>query len=444
MLKRKASSSPDYTDSEQSTESDSPEGPPTTDSDQLSIPSTCSPSPLLSFFNDAPLFRDTMQLPLGAHQSQEEAELSELEFDDIVLVHEKSIEEEISSAPPMEMNEEDGEFLEDEMDENLAKPISEIKPWDKLWAQLKAEIKGHSKTLPVSKLNRLLILVNFANLRLKGESRMKASESIAKAWHDNRGRWFARRVRDLARYYQTFEHLPEERRGGTKMNKSWLHREDVRSRTLEYLNNLPTGKVTPQILCQHINNVLFPELGIVPKNPLSLRTARWWLIRLGWRWSLVKKGVYMDGHERSDVVLYCQTKFLPAMAEYEQRMTQYEWDPNTQELKRIEPHLQPGEYELIPQFHDESSFHHLDYQSRLWLKPTDQPLRKKGRGRLIHVSEFINPETGRLIYVDEDGKVIKEARKIIYPGAGHDAWWDTEQLLKQMDIAIEVFEHMPA
>ncbi|KAJ3980859.1 hypothetical protein F5890DRAFT_1557302, partial [Lentinula detonsa] len=66
--RRKASSSPDYTDSEQSAESDSPEGPPTTDSDQLSIPSTRSPSPLLSFFNDAPLFRDTMQLPLGAHQ----------------------------------------------------------------------------------------------------------------------------------------------------------------------------------------------------------------------------------------------------------------------------------------------------------------------------------------------------------------------------------------
>jgi hypothetical protein len=34
---------------------------------------------------------------------------------------------------------------------------------------------------------------------------------------------------------------------------------------------------------------------------------------------------------------------------------------------------------------------------------------KKSRGRLIHASEFIEPENGRLVVLDEDGEITKEA-----------------------------------
>ncbi|THU76463.1 hypothetical protein K435DRAFT_704834 [Dendrothele bispora CBS 962.96] len=340
------------------------------------------------------------------------------------------------------LTEDDRELFEDEQEERFGKLAAEIKPWDQLRDQLKSDMKRMKKQLPLLKLNQYFILINFANLRLKGESRIEASKNIAKAWHDGEGNWFARRVRDLARYYQTFEHLPAEQRGGMRMNRSWLHREEVKDAALEYLNNLPTGKVTPCIFCRHINGTLFPTLGIKPKNPVSLRTARRWLIKLGWSYSLVKKGVYMDGHERSDVVRYRQDKFLPAMLEFERCMTKYVWDMDKQELEQIAPDLREGERELIPLFHDESSFHHNDFEKSLWLVVNNyqQPLRKKGRGRLIHVSEFINPETGRLVYLDGNGKIVKEARKIIYPGANGDPWWDTDQLLKQMETAIEVFE----
>ena len=41
----------------------------------------------------------------------------------------------------------------------------------------------------------------------------------------------------------------------------------------------------------------------------------------------------------------------------------------------------------------------------------------------------------------KDGKVIKEARQIIYPGSNGDAWWDCEQLIEQVKKkAIPVFE----
>jgi hypothetical protein len=58
---------------------------------------------------------------------------------------------------------------------------------------------------------------------------------------------------------------------------------------------------------------------------------------------------------------------------------------------------------------------------------------------LIHVSDFINEEDGRLVLKDSDGNIIRDARKIIHPGANGDPWWDTEQLLTQVSNAIDVF-----
>ncbi|KAF8337206.1 hypothetical protein F5887DRAFT_1161111 [Amanita rubescens] len=290
-----------------------------------------------------------------------------------------------------------------------------------------------------SSINQLMILANFATLRLKGLSWIRASEEIARQWHDGKGSWFARRVRSLARHYRTFEQLPKERRGGVGNARTWLADKGVETRVKDYLSTVPSGKVTPRALRDQVNLRIFPELGIKPKKPLHVRTARRWLIKLGWRHSMIRKGIYMDGHERADVVKYRREIFLPTMAAYEMRMVHYEGpDP----MNRIEPVLQDDEKEIVPNFHDESAFHHHDASRSAWsrLQKDEQPLRKKGRGRLIHVSDFINPETGRLVLRDDNGSITRDARKIIYPGANGDEWWDCNQLLAQMKEAIEIFE----
>ncbi|THU87050.1 hypothetical protein K435DRAFT_682354, partial [Dendrothele bispora CBS 962.96] len=432
--RRKASRSPEV-------DSD-PSDPPTTDTEQsLSAHSAHSADPTSPMHSASPTsdhYPSNPQSPLtSSHRSStHESDKNMLLDHETDPAVEKEVEIEITHGVMMENDIED---LEDELDENVGKLPSDIRPWDELRDQLKNDLKMKKNRLSLSEVNKMMILVNFANLRLKGESRMQASEIVAKAWHNNEGKWFARRIRDLARHYQVFEQLPKEHRGGSRVNRSWLHREEVRSKISEYLRNLPTGKVTPRILCHHINTILFPELGIKPKSPISIRTARRWLINLGWTYTVVKKGVYMDGHERADVVQYRHETFLPLMKKYEERMACYELDDG-KNLKKIPPKLESNEKELIPLFHDESAFHHNDHVTSLWLKTGQQPLRKKGRGRLIHVSEFINPETGRLTYTDENGKIIKDARKIIYPGSNGDPWWDTDQLLNQMETAIEVFE----
>ena len=257
--------------------------------------------------------------------------------------------------------EDDGDDYEDELVENM-QGAAEIRDWATLRTKIKAELKKNSKALPLSRINQLLILSNFATLRLKGSSRITASLEIAKQWHAGKGTWFARRIRALARHYQIFEKLPIEKRGGSANACSWLHDETVKKRTLDWLRAQPTGKVTPRGLQHALDSTIFPELNIRPKKPFSERTARRWLIKLGWRRTVVRKGVYMDGHERDDVVKYRNEVFLPAMARYEAQMVRYEGP----EMKRIEPVLQPGEKRIIPLFHDECCFHGNDEARSLW------------------------------------------------------------------------------
>ena len=111
---------------------------------------------------------------------------------------------------------------------------------------------------------------------------------------------------------------------------------------------------------QGLNDIILPSLGIFPSKPLCERTARHWLVKLGWQCTTIKEGVYLDGHECPDVVKYRQDKFLPQMLEY----AHYELVDN--DLKCVAPTLQPNEKELIPEFHDESSFHAFEHSSSVW------------------------------------------------------------------------------
>jgi hypothetical protein len=56
------------------------------------------------------------------------------------------------------------------------------------------------------------------------------------------------------------------------------------------------------------------------EKPISERTARRYLNRLGYRWSTPKKGQYADGHEREDVVNYREQVFLPKWCQIQHRM----------------------------------------------------------------------------------------------------------------------------
>ncbi|KAJ3507789.1 hypothetical protein NMY22_g16822 [Coprinellus aureogranulatus] len=330
---------------------------------------------------------------------------------------------------------------EDELQEALTANI-EVRGWDILRDEIKKTLTKKHRKLTLVQINQLIILRNFATLRLKGLGRMQASRHIALEWNDDlhgSGEGFAQRVRALARHYQVYERLPDEKRGGYSNARSLLKDEGVRCAARAFLSEIPTGQVTPLKFQAALNEKILPALGISTAKPLCERTARRWLVKLGWTRTVLRKGVYMDGHERKDVVKYRTEVFLPKMLLYERCMAQYELKDG--KLLRIEPKLKEGEKEIIACFQDESCFQANDNQGSVWLREGEQVLQKKGRGRLIHVSDFIEEVNGRLVVFDDDGKITRQARKIIYPGSNGDAWWDCKQLIKQViEDAIPVFE----
>jgi hypothetical protein len=255
------------------------------------------------------------------------------------------------------------EAWEEEVDETLT-PNTEIQDWATLRAQIKADLKKRHKSLALSQINQLMILRNFANLCLKGYGRIAASFEIAQQWHekDDSNSHFARRIRTLARHYQIFEQLPKERRGGYKNARSLLKDEVVRTASRTWLTEQSIGSVTPNSFMHALNKIILPSLGMSPSKPLCERTARRWLVKLGWTRTILRKGVYMDGHERADVVEYREKVFLPKMKEFERRMARYEGP----DLKRVEPNLLPGEKELIAEFQDETCCQGNDHKTSAW------------------------------------------------------------------------------
>ena len=142
------------------------------------------------------------------------------------------------------------------------------------------------------------------------------------------------------------------------------------------------------------------------------------------------------------------------MKEFERRMARYEGP----ELKHIEPDLQPGEVELIAEFQNESCCQGNNHKSSasyggfrsgsnfllttfVRLHNNQQILQKKGRGRLIHISDQVEEVNGHLVVMNSKGVVVKEACKIIFLGSNGDPYWDCEQLIEQVKTkAIPIFE----
>ena len=124
---------------------------------------------------------------------------------------------------------------------------------------------------------------------------------------------------------------------------------------------------------------------------IRARTARKWLKKMGFTYGEVRKCVYVDGHERADVVKYRKETFLPLWDSYVPRMVQFEEDGRW----RIPETLPPGEKPLVFITHDESTFNANDGKRKTWKEEGKQPLRAKSRGKGIMVSGFLTPG-GRL------------------------------------------------
>jgi hypothetical protein len=134
---------------------------------------------------------------------------------------------------------------------------------------------------------------------------------------------------------------------------------------------------------------------------IHVRTARRWLHKLSWRYQQKKKGMYIDGHEREDVVEY-RRRFIERWKEYEKRFIIYGNDGNVLSTPTGFAVPQGVRFRLILVTHDESTFYENDRRKIHWMpKDAKAVAEKKGEGQSIMVSEFLTSEWGRLVHGEE-------------------------------------------
>ena len=153
-------------------------------------------------------------------------------------------------------------------------------------------------------------------------------------------------------------------------------------------------------------------------------TARRWLSPLGFSRVQHQKGVYFDGHDRNDVVIY-RNNFLTKLSELDK--TSLIYDGTT-------PQLDEGEKALIRVVHDESTYYANSDQTFFWADDETNVLRKKSLGAAIMVSDFVDEVGGFICDGEESARLLLETNK--------DGYFNNEFLIKQVEKTIDIFERI--
>ncbi|KAJ6544077.1 hypothetical protein B0H19DRAFT_1076244 [Mycena capillaripes] len=164
----------------------------------ISAPASCSSSPIIY---DEPVEPLSPQIPATRRASRSPS-ISDKEI--------LPISEPVSSAAPSDFEDfvplskpvssaaasnGGGDVVDREMtqaeeereQQEEASSARSIYSWEEVRTKIKADLKKKSNILPLSRINQLMIVCNFATLRIKGTSRIQAGDEIARQWHEGKG-----------------------------------------------------------------------------------------------------------------------------------------------------------------------------------------------------------------------------------------------------------------
>ena len=305
---------------------------------------------------------------------------------------------------------------------------------------------------------RYLCILRFFTLLRNGESQMDASLSISKIIFDA-GPYRAVAIRDWAKQFRIANQLNVYKQGRHPKRTSLIDDEVVKRDCGIYLRSLKPDQRTAADFCRWFSKVYYVQrYGAERATFLGENTARAWFKKMGWYMWEKKKGLYVDGHERPDVVHF-RTKFLnTALVPYQRRMARYS-GPNM-EIETL-PILQPGEKRVVQVNQDESIVHANDGRKIILVETGHEPIFKKGEGASKMISGFSCPCHGPLVLTPElaaaHPEVAKNAAAATYacnafPDGhsfvtinvgkkyGDDGYWTSEHLDEQLRLrAIPIF-----
>ena len=221
--------------------------------------------------------------------------------------------------------------------------------------------------------------------------------SVLAANASGHGVYHARCIRQWIHRFLMFGKLPLHQYG---YSKSVLEDEDF-SQTIQLhlQERAKDGYIRAEDIVDFLSSPEMQEQFPEKKIKITIRTAQRWLHNLEWRYGKKHNGMYVDGHEREDVVAY-RVKFLQRMKEYMRRMVTYDNDGNP-----IEPQgfpVEGGPFRIILVTHDESTFYANDRRKTAWVHLSDKAVpQPKGEGQSLMISDFPTLEWGRLVDSDE-------------------------------------------
>jgi hypothetical protein len=149
-----------------------------------------------------------------------------------------------------------------------------------------------------------------------------------------------------------------------------------------------------------------------------LSTARRWLHLEGFQYISHKKGLHFDGHDRPDVLAYCQNNFLLTMKLFKPCLIRYV-------VGDIETQIPPTNFVergLVLCAHDESTSQANDAPDKAWVLEDQHRLRKKGVGRGLHQSDIICSTVGWL----------SDASQTLEYGKNYEGYWNGKLFIKQV------------
>ena len=262
-------------------------------------------------------------------------------------------------------------------------------------AQSSLTVTSKEKTLDVLFRSRLTAMVGTLNLYLDPElsfSWRKASLLAARA--SGKGDRQARTVRSWIHWFLASGELPVHQYG--QRTSSVLEDEDVSQAIQLHMQSIAKeGYIRAQDVVDYVATPMMQQRLGGKKTEISVCTAQRWLRKLDWQFSRKRNGMYIDGHERDDVVAY-RTGFLARWDEYTKRMVTYDHLGNV--LTTPDGFCVPGgRFRLILVTHDESTFYANDRRKTKWIHSTEKVLpERKGEGQSLMVSDFLTSEWGRL------------------------------------------------
>ena len=258
-------------------------------------------------------------------------------------------------------------------------------------------------------------------------------------------------VRKLRKEFFENKGVLKERKQGKYERVTVYRNEELGEKAAKWVreNAFAKGKpnMTAQSFCQWVNDDLLPSSNLPTHFPwrISLRTGVRWLHHLGFKPVSHRKGVYINGHERDDVVKHCK-KYLNTLA----ALREAHRPPPTcsDEPPRIRIEADDDKKELVAIYHDESIYNSNEGKTWMWGEEERLALLPKTKGSGLMVSDFIDEHDGFLRLSQEqyeeakrvNPNISKQARVVFEYGAERGGYWTGDRFMEQIKTACDITE----